>query len=113
MVVGIRQTTMTLGNPTNILVRAHVIRKGHNYAFSLAREESELLMRVGIGDRTVADIRDLERPVAFKAVMRTHGYRFYIHIPKWAEAYYNHLDEVVLVITPLPQNNRIKTLRWP
>ena len=101
MVLGTKQTGMVLGNLTNILARASVIRKGHGLAYSLSRESSELLTRIGIGDRAVLHVRAVDRPVSFKAVARIHGQRLYIHIPKWAEEYHNHGDEVLLVITPL------------
>ena len=83
-------------------VRAHVISKGNGkYSYSIEREYSELLMSLGVGDKAVVHVRDYERPVSFRAKTMVHGYRLYIHVPKWAMRYYQPGDEVILIITPL------------
>lgn len=101
MVMELGISAMGLGNTISSLVRANVIGKWHGYAFSIGREHSELLRKVGIGDRAVVHVVDVNRPVSFRAVMRLNGNRFYIHIPKWACKYYNRGDEAILLITPL------------
>ena len=82
-------------------VRAVVISHNHGLSYSIEREFSELLLRIGVTDRTYAHVADMDRPIAFRAVMRLFGNRFYIHIPRWAVPYYQRGDEVEIIITPL------------
>lgn len=102
---GTRQISTLMGNLMNAPVRASIIRKGGGkYSYSIEREESELLMRLGVGDKAVVHVRDIERPVAFRAKVMVHGYRLYIHVPKWAMKFYEPGDEAILIITPLEYN---------
>lgn len=85
----------------NMLVRATVIRKEHSFSYSIDRGFSDLLRKIGIGDKADVHVADMKRPVSFKAVMRLHGNKYYIHIPRWAVAFYEWGEEVELVITIL------------
>ena len=99
--IGTSKNTMSTRNYTRYPVKARVISHNHGLAYSVKREFSELLTRLGIGDRAIAYVADMDRPVGFKAVMRLFGGRFYIHIPRWAMQYYKRGEEVRLLITPL------------
>ena len=59
------------------------------------------LLRIGITDRIYAHVADMDRPIAFRAVMRLFGNRFYIYIPRWATTLYQRGEEVEISITPL------------
>lgn len=98
---GVKNEWYRFWNPIKLLARAHVIRKGHGKAFSIERESSDLMMKIGFGDKTIAHIADVNKPVGFKAVMRAISNRFYVHVPRWADDYYEWGEEVILVITPL------------
>ena len=84
-------------------VRARVISHNHGLAYSIGGAFAELLRFLGVGDRAVVHVADMERPVSFRARARVFGSRYYIHIPKWAMPYYRRGMEVNLLITPLPQ----------
>ena len=82
-------------------MKARVISHNHGLSYSVGREFTELLTKLGVRDRTIAYVTDMDRPVGFRAVMRLLGGRFYIHIPRWAVPYYKRGEEVRLLITPL------------
>ena len=113
MAKGMRSLDNTLERRTFILqkipVSGVVIAHDHTMNISVDKVSRRGLVALGVVDGSVVVVEDKDRGISFQTTIRIHPSRAYIRIPKAFHTFYEHGEEITVIVTPLPITRRKKS----
>ena len=85
-----------------IPAKARIVSAFHTLNFSVLEPSKDVFDLVGVRDRNIATVEDKKRGIALHSIIKLHGNKVYIPIPKAFHMFYERGEEVGIVITILP-----------